>query len=214
MRKSSRYFRIGLLLLGVTSVLWITAALFLFRIANIFDAYLMKFPGPLVVFGAMLVCPLVATYFGIRMIRTRQNRPAGWLFASVGTLLFVAFVVVIGVPMLVSAMTPETPKNPSTPRPFETQVGLPVFPGAEAILPVARELGLPSCCLAVGSDVLVYPRQYRLLHDRLATIPPRFEQETFPVRESTHSGENHRTGTVEDAIRATENSKLKSSDVF
>ncbi|MHC4227596.1 MAG: pectate lyase family protein, partial [Planctomycetota bacterium] len=46
-------------------------------------------------------------------------------------LLFVAFVVVIGIPMLVSAMTPEAPKNPSTPRPLKAQVGLPVFPGAE-----------------------------------------------------------------------------------
>jgi len=131
MKKSLRYFRTGLLLLGATSILWITAALFFFRIANIFDAYLMKFPGPLVVFGAMLVCPLVAAYFGFRMIRTRQNPLVGWLFASAGALLFVAFVVIIGVPMLVSAMTPETPKNPSTPRPFEPQVGLPVFPGAE-----------------------------------------------------------------------------------
>ncbi len=131
MRKSSRYSRAGLFLLGVTSILWITAALFFFRIANIFDAYLMKFPGPLVVFGTMLVCPLGAAYFGVRMIRTRHNPLVGWLFASAGCLLFVAFVVIIGVPMLASAMTPETPKNPSTPRPFEPQVGLPVFGGAE-----------------------------------------------------------------------------------
>ncbi|MHC4627668.1 MAG: pectate lyase family protein, partial [Planctomycetota bacterium] len=89
------------------------------------------FPGPLVVFGAMLFCPLLTTYLGIRMVRTRQNRLAGWLFAAAGTLLSVAFVVVIGIPMVVSAMAPETPKNPSTPRPFEPQVGLPIFPGAE-----------------------------------------------------------------------------------
>ena len=131
MRKSLRYFRAGLFLLGVTSILWITAALFFFRIANIFDAYLMKFPGPLAVFGAMLICPLAAAYFGIRMIRTRQDPLAGWLFASAGSLLIVAFVVIIGIPMLISAMTPETPKNPGTPRPFEPQVGLPVFGGAE-----------------------------------------------------------------------------------
>lgn len=131
MRKSSRHFRVGLLLLGVTSILWITALLFLFRIVNIFDAYLMKFPGPLVVFGSMLVCPLGAAYFGIRMIRTRQTPVSGWLFAGAGSLLLVAFVVVIGIPLLASAMAPKTPKNPSTPRPFEPQIGLPVFPGAE-----------------------------------------------------------------------------------
>jgi pectate lyase len=119
------------LLLGSASILWITALLFLFRIVNIFDAYLMKFPGPLVVFGAMLLCPLGAAYSGIRMIRARQTPLAGWLFAGAGGLLLVAFVVVIGIPLIAGAMTPETPKNPSTPRPFEPQVGLPVFPGAE-----------------------------------------------------------------------------------
>ncbi|MHC4227790.1 MAG: hypothetical protein ACYSW0_10225, partial [Planctomycetota bacterium] len=114
MRKSTRYSRTALLLLGITLLLWITALLFLLRIVNIFDAYLMKFPGPAVVFGAMLVCPLAVAYLGVKMIRTRQKPPAGWLFAGAGGLLFVAFVVVIGIPMLVSAMTPEAPKNPST----------------------------------------------------------------------------------------------------
>ncbi|TKJ33674.1 MAG: pectate lyase [Planctomycetes bacterium B3_Pla] len=129
MRKSTRYFQTALLLLGITLLLWTTALLFLLRIVNIFDAYLMKFPGPAVVFGAMLVCPLAVVYLGVKMIRTRQL--AGWLFAGAGGLLFVCFAVVIGIPMFVSAMTPETPKNPSTPRSFEPQVGLPVFPGAE-----------------------------------------------------------------------------------
>ncbi len=45
-------------LLGVTALLWLLL-LFLFRIVNIFDAYLMTFPGPWVVFGAMGCCPLV-----------------------------------------------------------------------------------------------------------------------------------------------------------
>ena len=48
------------LLLGVPALLWIIALLFRFRVVNIFDAYLMKFPGPLVVFGAMALCPLGA----------------------------------------------------------------------------------------------------------------------------------------------------------
>jgi pectate lyase len=131
MRKSSRYSKTGLFLLGITLLLWVTALLFRFRIINIFDAYLMKFPGPTVILGAMVLCPLAVMYVGVRMIRMREIPLAGWLFATAGGFLFVAFVVVIGVPMLISAMTPETPKNPSTPREVEPQVGLPVFPGAE-----------------------------------------------------------------------------------
>ena len=45
-------------LLSVTCLLWVTALLFLFRIINIFDAILMKFPGPIVVFGAMALIVL------------------------------------------------------------------------------------------------------------------------------------------------------------
>jgi len=131
MKKSSRYRSIGLLLLGVTLALWITALLFLFRIVNIFDAFLMKFPGPVVIWGAMLLCPLVAAYLGIRMILARQSPLVGWSFTIGGGLLVIIFVVAIGVPLIVHAMTPGTPKNPSTPRPFEPQPGLPVFPGAE-----------------------------------------------------------------------------------
>lgn len=43
----------------------------------------------------------------------------------------VAFITVIGIPMLNNVMTPEIPKNPSTPRPVQKHAGLPVFPGAE-----------------------------------------------------------------------------------
>jgi pectate lyase len=130
-RKSSRYSKTGLFLLSITLLLWVTALLFRFRIINIFDAYLMKFPGPAVIWGTMLFCPLAVMYAGVRMIRTREIPLAGWMFATAGGLLFVAFVVVIGIPMLISAMTPGTPKNPSTPREVQPQVGLPVFPGAE-----------------------------------------------------------------------------------
>jgi pectate lyase len=105
--------------------------LFLFRIVNIFDAYLMKFPGPFVIWGIMFFCPLLVVYFGIKMIRFGQNPLSGWLFLTSGSILFVAFVVVIGIPIITRMMTPETPKNPTTPREFMPQVGLPVFPGAE-----------------------------------------------------------------------------------
>ncbi len=131
MSKSARHLKKGILLLGITSILWGTALLFRFRIVNIFDAYLMKFPGPLVIWGIMLFCPLLAAYFGIKMIRSRQNPPVGWLFTATGGFLFVAFIVMIGIPIIIQMMAPETPKNPTTPRPFKAQVGLPVFPGAE-----------------------------------------------------------------------------------
>ena len=131
MRKPARNVKKGIFLLGITSILWVTALLFRFRIVNIFDAYLMKFPGPLVIWGIMLLCPMLAVYFGIKMIRSRQNRPAGWLFTTAGGILFIAFIVMIGIPMIIRIMTPETPKNPTTPREFVPQVGLPVFPGAE-----------------------------------------------------------------------------------
>jgi len=131
MSKSAKYLKKGIFLLGITSILWIALLLFQFRIANIFDAYLMKFPGSLVIWGIMISCPLLAAYFGIKMIRSRQNRQSGWLLVISGGFLFIAFVVIIAIPMIIQMMTPETPKNPTTPRPFTAQTGLPVFPGAE-----------------------------------------------------------------------------------
>lgn len=131
MSKSAGHLKKGMFLLGITLILWIMLLLFQFRIANIFDAYLMKFPGPLVIWGIMLFCPLLVTYFGIKMIRSGQKPPIGWIFAASGGILFIAFVVIIGIPIIIQTMAPETPKNPSTPRPFIAQAGLPVFPGAE-----------------------------------------------------------------------------------
>jgi len=131
MSKSAGHLKKGIFLLGITLILWIILLLFQFRIANIFDAYLMKFPGPLVIWGIMLFCPLLVTYFGIKMIRSPQKPPIGWIFAASGGILFIAFVVIVGIPIIIQTMAPETPKNPSTPRPFIAQAGLPVFPGAE-----------------------------------------------------------------------------------
>lgn len=131
MKRSARYTKTGLFLLSITLLLWVAALLFRFRIINIFDAYLMKFPGPVVVFGAMATCPLATMYIGVKMIRTQQIPLLGRVFTATGGFLLVAFAVVIGIPMLIDAMTPGPPKNPTTPRPVEPQVGLPVFPGAE-----------------------------------------------------------------------------------
>ncbi|MHC4534088.1 MAG: pectate lyase family protein [Planctomycetota bacterium] len=131
MKMSPRYTTLGLLLLGIPLLLWILALLFLFRVVNIFDAYLMKFPGPLVIWAAMSLCPVAAVYLGAKMLRARQSPFMGRIFATMGTFLLVAFIMLIGIPMVNEMRKPKTPKNPSTPRPFEPQVGLPVFPGAE-----------------------------------------------------------------------------------
>ncbi len=128
---AERYAKTAFILLGITFVLWVTALLFIFRVVNIFDAYLMKFPGPLVIWGTMVICPLVSMLLGMRMIRLQQRADLGWIFTGIGGLFLLAFAVVIGVPMIDDAMTPGPEKNPSTPRVVEPQVGLPVFPGAE-----------------------------------------------------------------------------------
>jgi pectate lyase len=131
MKRAASDLKKGMLLLGITSILWIMLLLFQFRIANIFDAYLMKFPGPLVIWGIMLFCPLLAVYFGIKMIRSQQSTPTGWLFVTWGGFLFIAFIVIVGIPLAIQKTAARTPENPSTPRPFKAEVGLPVFPGAE-----------------------------------------------------------------------------------
>ena len=68
-----KHTKIGLLLLGIPLLLWILILLFLFRIANIFDAYLMKFPGPLVIWLSMSLCPAAAVYLGVKMIHAKQE---------------------------------------------------------------------------------------------------------------------------------------------
>ncbi|MDT8303065.1 MAG: hypothetical protein RQ760_16410, partial [Sedimentisphaerales bacterium] len=126
-----RYTKLGLLLLGVPLILWILILLFLFRVVNIFDAYLMKFPGPLVIWSAMSLCPVAAVYLGVKMLRAKQSLFTARIFTVMGTLMLAAFIAFIGIPMVNEMLQPKTPINPSTPRPFEPQVGLPVFPGAE-----------------------------------------------------------------------------------
>ena len=74
MTRPTRLKIVVLALLGVTLLLWVTALLFQFRVVNLFDRYLMKFPGPWVVFGAMLGCPFLAAVLGRRMSRLYQQR--------------------------------------------------------------------------------------------------------------------------------------------
>jgi pectate lyase len=130
MRQAARV-KIALALLGLTLVLWLLAGLFIFRVADFFHAHLMKFAGPWVTFGTMIVCPLAAMVLGIKMLRERHTRVTGIACTGGGFLLLAAFVVVVGIPMVVKALEPKTPTNPSTPRPFTPLAGLPVFPGAE-----------------------------------------------------------------------------------
>ncbi|MFN2231308.1 MAG: polysaccharide lyase family 1 protein [Anaerolineae bacterium] len=131
MREQLRITRAAWVLLGITLLLWLMALLFSLRVVNIFDRYLMKFPGPVVTFGFMLLAPLAVLLIGAQMIHRRQNRAQGWFLASAGGLLIVTFAAVIAAPMIADAFAPRPPENPSTPRPLELQAGLPVFPGAE-----------------------------------------------------------------------------------
>lgn len=119
-------------LLSITAALWVAFALFQYRVVNIFHRILIKrFPGPWVVFGAMLFCPALAATIALH--RTRAGRRPPWTraTATLGVTFVLAFVALVGAPMVVTAMQPTTPANPSTPRPFEPLAGLPVFPGAE-----------------------------------------------------------------------------------
>lgn len=123
--------RIVLLLLGVAALLWLLALLFLLRVVNIFDRVLMKRLGPLVLYALMSAGPLLAAVLGQQMVRAGQRVWLGRFATGMGSVLFVAFVVVVGRPLLSNALAPDTPINPSTPRALGPQTGLPVFPGAE-----------------------------------------------------------------------------------
>jgi len=118
-------------LLGIAVFFWAMLLLFQLRVVNIFDAVLMKFPGPLVTFGLMLMGPLLALILGVRRLIDKRGSALGWIYTVFGGILLIAFVFPIGIPLIVEAMKPETPKNPSTPRVVEPQTGIPVFPGAE-----------------------------------------------------------------------------------
>jgi pectate lyase len=131
MRKRARHLAIVLTLLVVPSLLWVGALLFRFRVSPFFHGVLMKTFGPVVIWGAMSVCPLLALILGIRLMRKERKVLLGGLVAASSSLLLVAFVVWIAVPTILKALEPATPKNPSRPRPVPPQAGFPVFPGAE-----------------------------------------------------------------------------------
>ncbi len=118
-------------LLGLPILLWVVALLFLLRVVNIFDAVLMKFPGPWVIYGIMAIFPLLALILGVRLAREGRSPSLGRVSIGLGGLLLAVFLVVIGLPMLKGVFATKPPKNPSAPRPVEIPEGLPVFPGAQ-----------------------------------------------------------------------------------
>src|SRR3954467_15397971 len=77
----SRFVRTAVIgSLGLTLLLWILALLFKLRMVGFFQSFLMKkIPGPAVTFGAMVVCPAIATVLGIVSMRRRQGK---WLGLS------------------------------------------------------------------------------------------------------------------------------------
>ncbi len=131
MQLHSRQSRWIVALLSLTLLLWAAALGDLFRISPLFMWLVKRFPGPWVVFGAMVVCPLVAAILSWRRSRGAP-RPLPWrLTSGLGGLLVMAWMATIGYAHLMKVAGPKPPRNPSAPRPIEAQVGLPVFPGAE-----------------------------------------------------------------------------------
>ena len=131
MEKRVPYLRTVFALLLVTALFWMAAGLFLFRVSPFFHAVLMKKLGPVVVLGAMSVCPLVAMILGVKLIRTGRAILLGRLAAVLSCVFLIGFVIVFAVPMMSKARERPTPKNPTSPRPVSLETGLPVFPGAE-----------------------------------------------------------------------------------
>ncbi len=131
--KQNRPFntKLAIIFLGITTIFWVLALLFLLRIINIFDRILMKVPGPIVTFGLMALLPLAVLIMGVKALREGMNSGIIWFSTVTGALFFGAFLIVVARPMLLGAIEPKTPKNPSEPRDVIVDDGIPVFPGAE-----------------------------------------------------------------------------------
>jgi teichuronic acid biosynthesis glycosyltransferase TuaC len=54
--------------------------------------------------------------------------------------------------------------------PFDVVLGVPMIPDAEAAVTISKDLSLPLATLAIGSDVMVYPKQMPTLNARLKRI--------------------------------------------
>ncbi len=131
MSTASRNRAVTVVLLVLTAVLWILAAMFKLRVTPFFHAVLIKRVGMIPVLGFMLVAPVIVTVVGISIRRRGTSRGTGVSLIVLGGLFLAVFLAVIGYPMLRSRFEAATPANPQTPRPVAPQIGLPVFPGAE-----------------------------------------------------------------------------------
>lgn len=130
--RSTRDFRLSVILLVVPLVLWVPPILFFCRINGyVLDRLVLKAPGLYFVYAALSFCPLAAIFVGWRLVRTGPNTFLGRTVMTVGCLLLIAFLAVLGIPLAKNVLEEKTPKIPSTPRLIEPLVGLPVFPGAE-----------------------------------------------------------------------------------
>ncbi len=54
--------------------------------------------------------------------------------------------------------------------PFDIVLGVSMIPDAEAAVKISKDLSLPLATIAVGSDIMVYPKQTPVLHLRLKRI--------------------------------------------
>ena len=116
-------------LIAGSGALWLLFLLKILRITNAID-WLVKRVGEWIIIGWMLVGAILLLYQGVKAIRERQAGSKGIVMLAIGAVATLAFIIMIGVPMIESAIS-AVPANPSTPRPLPDQTGLPVFPGAE-----------------------------------------------------------------------------------
>ena len=126
----TRQDRLSLLIVVLPLLVWGVIALFLCRVNGfVLDGLLLKAPGVYVSYAVLVLCPMSALVVGKRMTPTRPVW--GRAVVMLGATMTIAFVVVIGIPLVRGYFDERTPKNPAEPRPLRPRVGLPVFPGAE-----------------------------------------------------------------------------------
>lgn len=91
----------------------------------------MKFPGPFVIIGVLVLFPIWAIFLGKKIKESDSTSIKARFIISGGGIMLLAATVIFLIPQIVNLFTPKTPLNPSTPRIYIPQKGLPVFPGAE-----------------------------------------------------------------------------------
>lgn len=125
--RSRRHVR---LLLALPLLLWFFVLLHVLRLSTGFN-WLVKHLTPYGVFGVMTLCPLAAALLGWCMLRQRSSLVLARVALFGGGLLFVAFIIYPGIPLVKKWTAPRTAKNPGSPSALPPLQGLPVFPGAE-----------------------------------------------------------------------------------